>query len=556
MPSAEALAAAQSGNWERWDAEATAWRTARDGAAELPHRSTIQRAFGHHDVGAIRAQVGGDAGRAIGARAYAAGHNVAFATANPDLFTAAHEAAHVVQQRRGASGDTSALERHADDVAALVVSGLSAQSLLDEVSGAGDARIQRKELDAPSPAANAPSDAQIERAGVVLGGVSLSVQLQSGQQLLDETVVEMQTLVRAISPDTIVEGIEVLSPALGYFASVSDEVRAAREIAFDARLLRGLFAHVAKEWHDVRVSAAQLQLMASDASLVVRAFGPALDKLGGELAKLGGVARVHEIVKRASELKAKSSDSTAVKLTEAANATVRHSTAMVGVDDAGKFYAGTGVGIGEGAFQAVRDLVMAPADLADMGKEVVTAILENGLDAITDAARQIGEVIQKLPDVPDAAARMLVQEWKESSDFAKGRSELVFEHGLESRGPNRSLQHHVDANPGRAFRGTTRFKVSPKGYSEKAGALFWAGPDGWIYEIDGIPSWDIGQKLEGRWKWAEGVWGNPPTLGELEQSILAEVPRERIKGAYPVLENEKEGRLHGDFIPNPNYRPR
>jgi hypothetical protein len=111
----------------------------------LPHHDAIQRSFGGHDVSHVRAHVGGAASegtRAMGAQAYAIGDQVAFGGA-PDLHTAAHEAAHVVQQRAGVQltggvgqvGD--AYERHADAVADKVVRGESAESLLDEMSGTG-----------------------------------------------------------------------------------------------------------------------------------------------------------------------------------------------------------------------------------------------------------------------------------------------------------------------------------------------------------------------------------------------------------------------------------
>jgi hypothetical protein len=109
----------------------------------LPHRDRIQQLFGRHDVSGIGAHVGGpaeQATRAIGATAYATGNQVAFG-ATPDLHTAAHEAAHVVQQRGGVqlaggvgkSGDT--YEQHADAVADAVVAGRSAQGLLDPFAG-------------------------------------------------------------------------------------------------------------------------------------------------------------------------------------------------------------------------------------------------------------------------------------------------------------------------------------------------------------------------------------------------------------------------------------
>ena len=136
------------------DVTATAARGIAGAASDLPHAATIQRAFGRHDVSSVRVQIGGPAAtaaHAIGARAYAMGATIAFAT-QPDLETAAHEAAHVVQQRAGAlpagsigvAGD--ALEQHADRVATGVVEGRSVEALLDEVAGSG-ARghaVQRK----------------------------------------------------------------------------------------------------------------------------------------------------------------------------------------------------------------------------------------------------------------------------------------------------------------------------------------------------------------------------------------------------------------------------
>lgn len=123
--------------------------TARQGTSgsggRLPHFADIQRSFGRHDVGNVSAHQGSRAAaaaRVIGARAYTTGDRVAFAAA-PDLHTAAHEAAHVVQQRAGVhlssavgeAGDSH--ERHAETVADQVVRGQSAEALLDQVAPAG-----------------------------------------------------------------------------------------------------------------------------------------------------------------------------------------------------------------------------------------------------------------------------------------------------------------------------------------------------------------------------------------------------------------------------------
>jgi hypothetical protein len=122
----------------------------------LPHLEQIQRSFGRHDVGHTRAHVDGNAAEgagAMGADAFAMGDHVAFAGA-PDLHTAAHEAAHVVQQRggvqlKGGVGEVGdAYEQHADAVADLVVQGKSSEALLERHAGApgaaaGPGAVQR-----------------------------------------------------------------------------------------------------------------------------------------------------------------------------------------------------------------------------------------------------------------------------------------------------------------------------------------------------------------------------------------------------------------------------
>jgi hypothetical protein len=153
--------------------QAAATGVAGSGGA-LPHRPTIQQLFGRHDVSGINAHVGGaaaTASRAIGAEAYATGHDVAFASA-PSLHTAAHEAAHVVQQRGGVqlkggvgeAGDP--YERHADAVADAVVAGRSAGSLLDAhagTTGAGAAAVQREEKPDAKAEQQARTGSNVER---------------------------------------------------------------------------------------------------------------------------------------------------------------------------------------------------------------------------------------------------------------------------------------------------------------------------------------------------------------------------------------------------------
>jgi hypothetical protein len=141
----------------------------------LPHRATIETLFGR-DLSHVRAHVGGaaaESARAIGAEAYATGNSVAFSRP-PSLHTAAHEAAHVVQQAAGVrllggvgrAGDE--YERNADAVADRVVAGASVADLLpggrsdDDASGIAVTQpkrsaepVQRAADPAPSPYVNA-----------------------------------------------------------------------------------------------------------------------------------------------------------------------------------------------------------------------------------------------------------------------------------------------------------------------------------------------------------------------------------------------------------------
>lgn len=125
--------------------DAVAQRGVSGPSQTLPHGEAIQRSFGHHDVSHVAAHVGGEATpatAALGAEAYASGSHVAFRQA-PSLHTAAHEAAHVVQQRAGVAckgldgGTGDRFEQHADQVADAVVRGESAAPLLDRMPAAG-----------------------------------------------------------------------------------------------------------------------------------------------------------------------------------------------------------------------------------------------------------------------------------------------------------------------------------------------------------------------------------------------------------------------------------
>lgn len=125
----------------------------------MPHYDKLQQAFGKHDLSQVKAFTGEHAAAAavsIGASAYTVGNRVAFGVSEPSLHLAAHEAAHVIQQRAGVhckgrvgqSGDV--YERQADAVADAVVRGQSVEAMLgrpaaQSVSGAPS--VQRNNVD-------------------------------------------------------------------------------------------------------------------------------------------------------------------------------------------------------------------------------------------------------------------------------------------------------------------------------------------------------------------------------------------------------------------------
>ncbi|HEY4239518.1 MAG TPA: DUF4157 domain-containing protein [Kofleriaceae bacterium] len=168
--------------------QTAAMRGVAHAAQPLPHLDRIQQAFGEHDVGHVSSIVGGegaDAANQMGARAYTAGDKIAFRE-QPDLRLAAHEAAHVVQQRGdiqlkdgvGRPGD--AYEQHADAIADAVVAGNSAEHLLGEPKGTTGpmARrgpiVQKKDELSQLPARLRVADADLQFPEATVGETSMA----------------------------------------------------------------------------------------------------------------------------------------------------------------------------------------------------------------------------------------------------------------------------------------------------------------------------------------------------------------------------------------------
>src|SRR5688572_26001380 len=173
----------------------------------LPHADRIAASFGaEHDLSGVTAHVGGaaaDACASIGASAYANGSHVAFREA-PDLHTAAHEAAHVVQQRAGVqlyggvgeSGDS--YERQADAVADRVVAGQSAADLFDGALDAGwaggsAAAVQKRERETAGAEAAPPDTTWAEERRTQVRALRARVTTMHGE-LLAEALATSDTL--------------------------------------------------------------------------------------------------------------------------------------------------------------------------------------------------------------------------------------------------------------------------------------------------------------------------------------------------------------------------
>jgi hypothetical protein len=129
--------------------------------------------------------------------------------------------------------------------------------------------------------------------------------------------------------------------------------------------------------------------------------------------------------------------------------------------------------------------------------------------------------------------------------------------GLPARGPVEDwrLREHAEATsaPVSAFRGSTPFETSPDG---KTGASYWANADGWVYDVTGVPTWDVNPDLEGRIQRLDGSYrGN--LLSENESAFPAQTPLECIQRWGRVSENPS-GELFvrsDEWTKNPRYDP-
>jgi hypothetical protein len=130
--------------------------------------------------------------------------------------------------------------------------------------------------------------------------------------------------------------------------------------------------------------------------------------------------------------------------------------------------------------------------------------------------------------------------------------EEAFANGLPARGMSLELLEHSQQKGDSAFRGTNDWVISQ---NRQGGPGYFAGDGGWVYEIDGVRSWDVNAHLQGRVQMPDGTFGSNLMQAEAEKAILVAVAKERIKGAYPIRQISS-GLTKGAFIPNPNYKAR
>ena len=163
----------------------------------FPHQDRIQASFGRHSISHFTAHTDGSAKsatKAINAEAYATGTSAAFSKISPDLHTAAHEAAHLIQQQGGVQlkggigGLNDEYERHADAVADNVVAGQSAEILLDDYASKRSQPQQNSSTSANviQGKFDLPDSSEIEKLGG--GGIYRVFQLTSVARNIVESI--------------------------------------------------------------------------------------------------------------------------------------------------------------------------------------------------------------------------------------------------------------------------------------------------------------------------------------------------------------------------------
>jgi hypothetical protein len=120
--------------------------------------------------------------------------------------------------------------------------------------------------------------------------------------------------------------------------------------------------------------------------------------------------------------------------------------------------------------------------------------------------------------------------------------DVVMKTGLPKGGDDWRLLEHSESRSDSAFIGTTQ---SPSDAAHQRGAAYWPGEGGYVYQIQGVPTWDLNKALQGR---VETFGGFRGTLmhGEGEYVIPAGVPPEKIT-RWGVVKADSRQRLYVEW---------
>ena len=146
-------------------------------------------------------------------------------------------------------------------------------------------------------------------------------------------------------------------------------------------------------------------------------------------------------------------------------------------------------------------------------------------------------------------------------DSAQDIIERTFREGMPARGGNMDLRRHseemdvgaADFDQRSAFRGTTQNVSSPDGES---GAAVWAGEGGVVFQIEGVPTWEVNLALQGRVQRPDGSYRGNLMHGEHEHAVLSQVPANRISRAGIVTVTSRGIPIVRTWIDNPAFVPR
>jgi hypothetical protein len=119
----------------------------------------------------------------------------------------------------------------------------------------------------------------------------------------------------------------------------------------------------------------------------------------------------------------------------------------------------------------------------------------------------------------------------------------LLKHGLPARGNNWNLHLHSEGATDTAFRGTTH---------DASMAAEWADEGRVVFDIRGVPGWNVNAALDGRVQRGARFGGNLMS-GENEVAIPAAVSPDRI-ARWGVVVRSASGRLFvKEWHENPNF---